>query len=412
MAAVFSIGTELTRGELINSNAAWLGDRLVELGFDVVEHCTVDDDEGRIASALERLCAANEVVVCTGGLGPTSDDLTAATVARTMGVSLRRDDSIVDSIREKFRAFGREMPEANAKQGDFPEGASILPNPIGTAPGFSVRIGRALAFFMPGVPREMEKMFAERVAPLIESLAPRTTYQTHIKTFGMTESGVAEAIADLEDKAGGIVIGYRASFPEIEVKILAQASTRLEAEKRSAAVAEKVRARLGDAVFGGRDDHFENKVVDGLREQGIRIAVAESCTGGMIGELITSIPGSSDVLLLSAVTYSNEAKKNLLGVTDAILDEHGAVSEACARAMAEGVLRLTNADRAVAVTGIAGPGGGSADKPVGTVWFSVAYKNAPTVSKLRRFPGDRERVRRFAAYFALELLSQVPQNVT
>jgi len=403
-AALLSIGTELTRGELVNTNAAWLGEELTKLGFDVVEHATVDDDLDRIATLIHRFAAVHRVVVVTGGLGPTSDDLTTVAAAHAARVELVRDESVVEGIRQKFNAFGRVMPESNAKQGDFPEGAEILPNPAGTAPGFAMTLGKARLFFVPGVPREMKHIFHESIVPAVAALAEPRTHQVHVRTFGMTESGVAQALRGLEKEHEGLTLGYRAHFPEIEVKVHVRADSVAKAERLSQTIADQVQAILGDAVFGGRADSFPEVVGRALRDKGKTLAVAESCTGGRVGEMLTRVPGASDYLLLDAVVYANSAKEAVLGVSPEVLRAHGAVSSETAAAMAEGALRVAGADIAVSTTGVAGPRGGTEDKPVGTVWFGLARKGEPTVTKHRKLPWGRDRVQILSAYVALELV--------
>jgi nicotinamide-nucleotide amidase len=409
-AAVLSIGTELTRGELVNANAAWLAEQLTLLGADVVEQVTVDDDPGRIVATLKRLAGVTDVVVCTGGLGPTSDDLTAAAVAKALGVPLRRDTPTLERIRAKWAAMGVEMPASNEKQADLPEGARILDNPRGTAPGFAVELGTSRQFFMPGVPKEMRRMYREEVVPSIAPGMERTSHQVHLRSFGLTESQVGDMLDGLDDPDHGIVLGYRASFPEIEVKVLARAETESEAEHKARKVADEVRARLGDAVYGERDDTFASSVGRALRDRQLTLALAESCTGGLVGAMLTSVPGSSEYLLMDAVVYSNASKTKMLGVSPDLLRAHGAVSEESAAAMAEGALRLSGADMAASITGIAGPGGGSDDKPVGTVWFGVAQKGRPTLTKLRKLPGDRDRIRTLAAYVALRMVRRAAER--
>ena len=403
-AAVLSIGTELTRGELVNTNASWLGEELTKLGFEVTEHATVDDDLDRIVTLIRRFSETHRVVVATGGLGPTTDDLTTEAAAKAAGVGLRRDESVVEGIRQKFKAFGRVMPESNAKQGDFPEGSEVLPNAVGTAPGFSMSLGGARFFFVPGVPREMKYIFAESIVAAIAPLAERRTHQVHVRTFGMTESGVAQALRGLEEEHAGLTLGYRAHFPEIEVKVHVRAESAVEAEQRAEAIAERVRGILGDAVFGGRTDDFAEVVGGALRDKGMTLAVAESCTGGQVGEMLTRFPGASDFLLLDAVVYANSAKEAVLGVSPEVLRAHGAVSSETAAAMAEGALRVAGADIAVSITGVAGPGGGTEDKPVGTVWFGLAQRGKPTVTRHRKLPWGRDRVQTISAYIALELV--------
>ncbi|TNF61847.1 MAG: competence/damage-inducible protein A [Deltaproteobacteria bacterium] len=403
-AALLSIGTELTRGELVNTNAAWLGEELTKLGFAVVEHATVDDDVDRIVTLIQRFAKLHRVVIATGGLGPTSDDLTTAAAAQAAGVELRRDERVVEGIRQKFEAFGRVMPESNAKQGDFPEGADVLDNPVGTAPGFAMTLGAARLFFVPGVPREMKHIFQESIVPAVAPLAERKTHQVHVRTFGMTESGVAQALRGLEEGHEGLTLGYRAHFPEIEVKVHVRADSAAEAERISQSIADEVRATLGDAVFGGRGDSFAEVVGKALRDNGKTLAVAESCTGGRVAEMLTRVPGASDYLLLDAVVYANSAKEAVLGVSPDVLRAHGAVSGETAAAMAEGALRVAGSDIAVSITGVAGPGGGTEDKPVGTVWFGLARKGEPTITKHRKLPWGRDRVQTLSAYIALELV--------
>lgn len=409
-AAILSIGTELTRGELVNSNAAWLGEQLTALGFDVVEHLTVADDLDRIVASMRRLASRVDVVVATGGLGPTTDDKTQEGAARALGVELVRDEAALEKIRRRWAAMGREMPTSNEKQADFPAGAEILPNPVGTAPGFSVTLDGTRFFFLPGVPKEMTHLFQESVVPTIAAMGERNTHQIHIRSFGMTESQVGDLLSGLEAEHEGVTLGYRAHFPEIEVKVLARAADAALAETTAREVADRVRERLGDAVYGDRDDTFAGAVGRILRSQRKTLAIAESCTGGLIGAMVTSVPGSSDYLLLDAVTYSNHSKSKVLGVTNECLRAHGAVSSECAAAMAEGALRVSEADIAVSVTGIAGPGGGTEAKPVGTVWFGIAQKDRPTFTKTRRLPGDRERIRTLAAYVALKLVARAAKG--
>jgi nicotinamide-nucleotide amidase len=404
-AAVLSIGTELTRGELLDTNAGWIADRLTLLGFEVRELATVDDDPERIAAAVRRLATSHRVVVATGGLGPTTDDCTAAAVAAALGVALKRDEASLDAIRRRLAALGREMSWTHAKQADLPAGATVLPNPVGTAPGFAVDVGAARAFFLPGVPFEMRRIFDDHVQPAVAGLAERTMHQIRLRTFGLPEAQVGERLAGLEAEEPAIRIGYRASFPEVEVKVLARAQTQAEAEAIAVRAAAKVRERLGDAVYGEGDDTFPAFVGRVLRDRGLTLAVAESCTGGMIGEMITRVPGSSDYLLMDAVTYSNASKHDLLGVDLDLMRACGAVSGEVAIAMAEGAQKRSGADLAVAVTGIAGPGGGTEAKPVGTVWVALAQKGRPSTCRALKLSGDRERIRILSSFLALRAVA-------
>ncbi len=405
--AVLSIGTELTRGELVDTNGPWLSAELTAIGFNVVEHDAVDDDRPHIIAALERLAGKSRVVVCTGGLGPTTDDVTTDAVAGALGVRLARDEGSLEHIRRRLEKFGRTMSATNAKQADFPEGADILPNPIGTAPGFGVRIGECVAFFMPGVPREMKKMFEEQVVPRIRSFAPNDIFQSRLRTFGLPESIVGEKLAGIEEAFPGALIGYRAHFPEIEVKVLARAASHAAARDVCERATAEVRARLGTHVFGETEDSFAGVVGRALRTRGWTLAIAESCTGGMVGSLLTSEPGASEFLLLDAVTYANSAKSRILGVDEETIRWHGAVSPEVAAAMAQGARRVSGADLALALTGVAGPGGGTDEKPVGTVYIALARPDGTTDVKHRVHSGDRAQIQTRAAYAGLQLVREL-----
>jgi nicotinamide-nucleotide amidase len=405
--AVLSIGTELTRGELVNANAAWLAAELTSLGFEVVEHATVDDDPQRIVDTLRRLTPRVRVVVSTGGLGPTTDDLTTEAVAKTLGVPLVRDQGSLEAIVRRFERAGRTMSSSNAKQADFPEGADVLPNPIGTAPGFGVRQGECVAYFLPGVPGEMRKMFEEQVAPRIRALAPNTSYQSHLHLFGLPESVVGERLAGVEAAFPKITIGYRAHFPEIEVKVLARGGSQADARDLCQRATAEVRARLGAHVYGEADDTFAGVVGRALRARGWMLAIAESCTGGLVAHMVTREAGASDFLLLDAVTYANSAKARVLGVDEETIRWHGAVSPEVAAAMAQGAKRVSSADVGLALTGIAGPAGGTEEKPVGTVYIALARPDGTTEVKHHLLQGDRSRIQTLAAYAGLQLVREL-----
>lgn len=404
-AAILSVGTELTRGELTNTNATWLAERLTGLGLEVTELLTIDDEPGRIAAALLSLGARHRFVVSTGGLGPTTDDLTSAAAAAALGVKLVRDEASLDAIQRRFASLGRTMSPSNEKQADFPEGATVLANPVGTAPAFALDIGGARFFFMPGVPHEMQRIFEDHVAPAIAPHVERRTHQIRLRTFGLPESVVGEKLSHIESEEKLVTIGYRASFPEIEVKVLARGASEAEAEATAARVADRVRDALGDVVFGEGDDAYAGHVGRLLRARGLKLAIAESCTGGLLGELVTAVPGSSDYLLCDAVTYSNASKMQMLGVNEDLIRGYGAVSLEVAAAMAEGVRRIADADIAVSVTGIAGPSGGTDEKPVGTVFIGLARRDATVATHALKFAGDRDRIRMFSAYTALRLVA-------
>jgi nicotinamide-nucleotide amidase len=408
-AAVLCIGTELTRGELLNSNATWLAEALTTIGFEVLAVDCVDDDRNRIEAALTRLSLAHDVLVCTGGLGPTTDDITTECAARLAGVELVRDEASLQSIRDRLARFNRQMALSNAKQADFPRGSRILPNPNGTAPGFELKLNRALAYFMPGVPFEMKAMFESYVEPAILPLLSDRHFQVLLRTFGLPESEVNDRLAGIEAEFG-VIIGYRATMPEIEVKVLARANSVEAAKALAESAARAVHARLGDeVVFGQGKARFPEAICQLLEAKGLTLALAESCTGGLVSELVTAHAGASNVFRGGAVTYANDAKIALLGVAPELLARFGAVSAEVARAMADGARRAFNADIALALTGIAGPGGGSADKPIGLVHLAVSDVNGLSDRRIV-FTGNREQVRRRAAFAGLSLVRSIAQR--
>jgi nicotinamide-nucleotide amidase len=405
--AVMSIGTELTRGEVVNSNATWLSAELTDMGFEVIECAVVDDDRSRIADTLNRLASRTRVIVCTGGLGPTTDDMTTEAVASALGVTVIRDAASLEQIRLRFERFRRVMSATNAKQADFPVGAEILPNSVGTAPGFGVRVGECVAYFLPGVPHEMKRMFEDHVAPRIRALAPKIHHQSRLRCFGLPESVVGERLAGVEDAFLGATIGYRAHFPEIEVKVLARSGSAAQAHDLCDRATAEVRVRLNGYIYGESEDTFAGVTGRALRARGWTLAIAESCTGGLVGHMLTREPGASDFLLLDAVTYSNSAKTRVLGVDEETIRWHGAVSAEVAAAMAQGAKRIAAADVALSLTGVAGPGGGSDEKPVGTVCIAVARPDGVTDVTHRLFGGDRGQIQLLAAYAGLQLLREL-----
>lgn len=400
-AAIVCIGTELTRGEIENTNATWLAQRLTEAGCEVGGIEVVADDSDVIVATLRRLAEAHASIVCTGGLGPTTDDMTSECAALAAGVPMKRDEASLERIQARMSRFGRKMAASNARQADFPEGAAILPNPRGTAPGFSIRLGQATAYFMPGVPHEMRAMYEDHVKPCLVSV-DSTTVQIRLRTFGATESGVNDVLAGIEESFG-VGIGYRAHFPEIEVKVAAKDPLAAEAKRRALSGAAEVRSRLGATLFAEGDVELWDVVGNLLREKGFSLATAESCTGGLVSELITSSAGATDYYRGSVVAYANPVKAGLLHVDEALLAAHGAVSEEVARAMAEGGRRALGTDVCLSVTGVAGPGGGSEEKPVGLVHYACALPHE-TLHGRHVFSGSRAYVRRLSAFTVLDLL--------
>lgn len=400
-AAVLTIGTELTRGELVDRNSAYLAERLTERGFFVTEMATVDDHHARIVATLRRLSAHHDVVLCTGGLGPTTDDRTSACAAQALGVPLVRDRGVHAELVSLLEARGRPVTASNEKQADFPEGATILKNNQGTAPGFCVHLLGAACFFMPGVPAEMQAMLENAVLPLLPAPRARTQY-ARLRTFGLPESEVNDRLTGLESKHG-VEIGYRASNSEIEVKILSSAREHESDEAhrvRASLALEEVKRRLGESVYAEGTTRLPEALGLLLLERNATFGVAESCTGGLVSQMMTSVPGASRYFYGGVTSYDNRVKERILGVSADALRMHGAVSKEVAREMAEGARQILGVDYALSLTGIAGPSGGSPDKPVGLVHFAVATPHGTTTEE-RTFPGDRARIQLRAALTGL-----------
>jgi len=402
-AEILTIGDELLRGEIVDSNKAFLADRLLRLDVETHYQTSVRDDPADMTDAFRRAAERSDVILVSGGLGPTRDDLTAQVLARSFGRALVRDAGALTSIRAFFERLGREMTENNAKQADFPEGAEVLPNPIGTAPGFTLREGKATFFCMPGVPRELNRMMDEQVLPRVERrLAPgrRAMRTTLLRTFGMGESSLDDTLKDIA-ATGEVTLGFRTAFPDNFLRPVARAESAEQAEACLARVCESIRERLGPLVYGEGDETLEVVVVRLLREHRRSLAVAESCTGGLVAQRVTEVPGASEVFLGGVVAYADAAKRSLLGVPEAELAAHGAVSEGVARAMAEGVRARFGADLGLATTGISGPGGGTPEEPVGLVYVALADAAGIHVDRFV-FPLDRSRHRLLTAQVALD----------
>lgn len=402
---ILSTGDELTSGLTVDTNSNFLADKLFEIGIDLVAVITVGDDRERIRWAFESGLDRAELVIATGGLGPTADDLTTETLAAALGRGIRFDPEVADRIRQMFRAIGREMPENNLRQANFPAGAVILPNPLGTAPGYRVDVEwkgrRRHVVVMPGVPREMKPMMEEAVLPWLRGLDESgEVYLSHsFQTFGASESALDAMLENVisPDEAR---LSFRAAFPQISVRVTVRGRPG-EAEKKLASLAARVRERIVGFVFGEGATSMEAVVNDCLRRRGWKLALAESCTGGLVAQRLTSVPGSSEIFAGGFVAYTPQAKIATLGVRLATLERHGAVSEETAREMAEGARRACGADVAVSVTGVAGPGGGSAETPVGTVVIALAAEGT-TASRRYQLWGNREWVRLLASQVALD----------
>jgi nicotinamide-nucleotide amidase len=404
-AVILSTGDELTTGKVVDTNANYLADKLHQNGIDLAAVITVGDVPERLEWAWRTAVQLGDVVISTGGIGPTADDLTTETIARITGRMLVRHEPSVETMRRMFATINRTMPENNLKQADFPEGAEVIPNPLGTAPGFHLpvpdgdRVSHLIV--MPGVPREMKPMMENWVVPwLAKNRGTNKVFAVRIfQTFGISESGLDQAVLGLIKPEEGRV-AFRASFPQISMRITVEGEPS-EAERKLEELSERVRAKVSNYLFAEGEASMEQVVAQLLSHQGIKLAIAESCTGGLIGNRLTNVPGSSKFLLADLVTYSNETKQSLLGVSDATLQTHGAVSEECVREMAAGVRKRVGADVGIATSGIAGPDGGTPDKPVGTVCIALDSEDVKT-SRRYQMRGTRDWVKLLSSQVALD----------
>jgi len=402
-AVVFSIGTELVRGLRRDTHAADIARAVTALGIDVVRHETLDDDAVAVAAAFRRAAGEADAVIATGGLGPTRDDCTRHGLARAMDAALAEHPDAVAHLEAWAEGRGRSVGASNRVQTLLPEGTEPLPNPLGTAVGIAARLGRAQVFCLPGVPGEMRAILTGSVLPRLRQAAPgRVTRVRTVRTFGLAESEVGERLADLMAAGRPTRLGTACHAGVIDVHVHASGPPE-EVDRLLDSGAAAVRERLGGAVFGEGEQTMEATVADLLREAGATVALAESCTGGLVAAKLVAVSGMSEHLLEAVVAYGNTSKVQTLGVPESLMAEHGAVSEPVARAMAEGARDRAGADLALAVTGIAGPGGGTPEKPVGTVWFALADEGG-TEAVCECLPGDRALVRERAALYALNLL--------
>ena len=427
---IINTGSELLLGRTLNTHAQWLARRLADRGLVVTRQTTVTDTGSEIVAAVREALTRADLVITTGGLGPTSDDLTRQVLAEMLGKKLHEDASVLAAIEKRFAARNRVMPASTRVQALVPEGALVLTNAHGTAPGLAMEISESgrwrmddgqtapqsasilqppssrWLIMLPGPPRELRPMFDEVVLPLLAEKFPSANEFTSLtlRTVGLGESVIEERIAPLLPAliARGLELGYCAHMGQVDVRLAASGARREELVRAGEAI---VRGELAENIFGTEDEQLENVVVRLLTERKQTLALAESCTGGFIANKITNVPGTSAVLLAGLVTYANAAKEKFVGVRAETLAQHGAVSEAVVREMAEGARRVTGADFAIAVTGIAGPTGGSAEKPVGTVFLALASAHGTVVEK--KFNAyERETFKELTARQGLELLRQ------
>lgn len=435
-AEILTIGDELCRGEVVDTNSSYLAARLWDLGITTRWMTSCNDEEGDIAAALALATGRADLVVCSGGLGPTEDDLTVDVVSRAAGVVPVIDEPARGRMLERFGRLlssgqvpGQDVDELTRiqlRQVRVPTGARVHPNPVGLAPGFEISLGGIPVVCLPGVPRElygiMDAGLGAHLAALREARgAVERVARRVYRVFGRGESQISQACRGLVDGVAGATIHYQVKFPETLVKLVVRDPDQAAADARLAALDAGLRTRLGSLIYGTGDDTLVEVVSRRLIAAGRTIAVAESCTGGMLGELLTRMPGSSATFVGGAITYSDEEKTRQLGVAPAALAEHGAVSEVVVQQMAVGALTRFGVDLAVAISGIAGPGGGTPDKPVGTVHLAAVRTRRPdedpasgggpnvtaTVTKRLSWPGQRDQIRLLASWWALALIDEL-----
>lgn len=400
---IINTGTELLLGNTLNTHGGWFGRQLFNLGMRVARQSTVPDGEA-IREAFEEMVLRSDVLLITGGLGPTSDDLTREIVAESLGLELHQDEHALRTLESFFALRGKPMVEANLKQAMVPTGADVLPNPNGTAPGLYLpprinRISNCAIFLLPGPPRELYPMFHEEVTPRLCALSGSADIASvcELKFTGIGESdfhhGVDEQLAAIE----GLEYGYCARMGEVDLRLIGKE----EAIEQACGL---VRGKFSDFLISDDGSSLEAVVIRLLREKGLKLATAESCTGGLIANRLTNVPGASQVFTHGWVTYANQAKSDQLHVSAELLAKFGAVSEEAARAMAEGALQESGADFAISVTGIAGPSGGSEDKPVGTAWLGLSSRTGPTQTIRVYHPRNRKDFKQSVSQSALNML--------
>lgn len=405
-AEIIAVGTEILLGDIINSNAQYLAKELAALGIDMYYQQVVGDNEKRILHAFDEAYSRSDIIITTGGLGPTDDDLTKEVAAKYFNKELLTDEESIEKIKNYFKFRQRKMTPNNLKQGLIPEGSIVINNDNGTAPGVIIEENNKIMIILPGPPREMKPMFEETVRPYLQERSDSVLVSKMIKILGIGESAVAEDVKDLMDAQTNPTIAPYAKEVGVMLRVTAKAESEEGALRLITPIEEEIKKRLGDNVYATEDVSIEDVVAKLLISKKLTISTAESCTGGMIAGTLINYPGISEVFLEGAVTYSNEAKHKRLGVKNETLDKYGAVSEETAREMAIGIANTAGTDVSIVTTGIAGPDGGSEEKPVGLVYIGVYVKGQVTVQK-HIFNGNRSRIRLQATITGLDMLRRI-----
>jgi len=402
-ASIVSIGTEILLGEITNTNSQYLSVELAKMGIDVFEHHTVGDNRKRLLEYFEKALAKYDLIIATGGLGPTVDDISKETACEFFGMDMVVNEEVLEYIKKIFVRFGRPMTDNNIKQAMFPKDAVMLKNRAGSAPGCVLEKKGKRIILLPGPPNEMKIMFENEVKPYLAQLTDSIVYSEVIKMCGVGESAMEEMVKDIMEESVNPTVAPYAKTGECRLRVTAKAKNIEKAKELVFPVVKKLVKRLGEFVYTVGNDTLAEVVVKKLIEKKLMITGAESCTGGMICSMLVDCPGVSAVLNESFVTYSNDSKIWLAGVKNETIKKFGAVSVECAHEMAEGLSERSGADVAFAVTGIAGPDGGSEENPVGTVCFGLCV-NGKTVTEIRRFNGDRTNIRMRASVFMLDMI--------
>ncbi|KFO67596.1 hypothetical protein ER57_09830 [Smithella sp. SCADC] len=408
---ILTIGNELMNGRISDTNASFIAREANQQGWSVEAIMSVGDDFAAIKNRLDYLLSMTDAVICSGGLGPTSDDITTEAIAKALNLPLYTDENVLNYIKAIFTQFNLRWADNNAKQALFPQGAEILPNARGTAPGFALSVNGKLIFVIPGVPAEAKLMVVNGVIPALRKHFPQDEkyiVKQTIRTFGLSEAAVDNQVKDIDFQSLGVSIGFYPVFPENHIVLIAQSKNLQEAQKNLQKAQDEVSAHVQDYIFAYGEQTLEEVIAALLIEKKLTIAVAESCTGGLITSRLTDVSGSSDYLERGLVTYSNAAKISMLGVPAEIIEKHGAVSEETARRMAEGVRKLAGTDLGLSSTGIAGPTGGSKEKPVGTVYIALA-DSQKTICRHYAYRWDRKRNKDIFSETALFLLKNYLQ---
>lgn len=408
-AEIIAVGTELLLGDILNTDAQFLAQQLSKLGINVFYQTVVGDNEKRLTDTIKTALSRSDIVITSGGLGPTHDDITKETLASAMEVGLKLHEPSLKKIEDYFKRMGRIMSQTNVKQAIMPEGCIVLENNNGTAPGGIIEKDGKVALFLPGPPNEIVPMFNESVFPYLCQKSDSMLFSKTLRIIGIGESSVEEKLSELMKNSINPTVAPYAKQSEVTLRITAKAKDENEAKKLIDPVEKKIRCELGDAVYGTDNDTIYSVVCDMLRQKNMRVSFAESCTGGLLAQSITSVSGASNVFSQSFVTYSNDAKHRLLGVSEETLEKYGAVSEDVAMQMAKGALDVSGADVAISVTGVAGPDSDENGNPVGLVYIGLAGGEDVIVKEFN-FTGNRDKIRMRACVSAYTMLREYLLN--